>query len=108
MLNDNIFLIIVITSVLTFLIRYLPITLLHGRELPLTLYKFLRNLPIALLAALITQSVFIKNGQLYSGWEDFYLIGFIASIILAIITRNMAIIVFGSLSIMALIALLPG
>lgn len=106
MVEDKLILIIVSTSLLTFLIRFLPVRLLQGQRLTGNLYHFLRNLPIAVLAALVAQSVFVKQGSICSGWQDYYLLGLLASIALATITRSLAVIIFGSLMLLSLLKLL--
>jgi branched-subunit amino acid transport protein len=106
MVDDKLFLIIVSTSLLAFLIRFLPVWLLQGQRLTGHLYHFLRNLPIAVLAALVAQSIFVKEGTICSGWQDYYLLGLLTSITLATITRNLAVIIFGSLMVLSLLKLL--
>ena len=80
--------IIIGTSLLTFLMRYLPLRLLHRWTVPTAVERFLYYLPMAVLSALALQSLLLKNGQL--NWEvpKIYLIGALASILAGMLTRN--------------------
>lgn len=104
----NVWLIIISTSILTFLIRYLPVAFLYDRKLSPMLYRFLSNLPIAVLASIVAQSTFIKGGRVYSGLEDYYVVGLVCSVILAVWTRNLIVIVFGSMAVVGLLTVLIG
>lgn len=94
--------IIIGAAVLTFLIRYLPLAILHERRLPKSVEKFLSYTPLGILAALATQTVFWREGQLYSGLPDFYLLGMIVSVALGVATRKLGIVVIGGIGTVAL------
>lgn len=104
----NIYAIIIGAALVTFGIRYLPVVLLYGRRLPPLLERFLYNLPIGVLTVIVVQSAFLKEGKVSSGWSDYSLIGFIACVILAVTTKNMALIVFGGMGVLAFVSYLAG
>lgn len=99
---SNVFAIIIGAAVLTFLIRYLPLAILHKRRLSMLVEKFLYYTPLGVLAALATQSVFWKEGHLYSGLPNFYLLGAIVSVALGVATRKLGIVVIGGIGTVAL------
>ena len=96
------FVIIIGTAVLTFLIRYLPLAALHKRKLPMQVEKLLFCAPLGILAAMGAQSIFWKDGQLYSGLPNFYLPGAVVSIVLGLYTKNLAIVIVGGVGTVAL------
>ncbi len=104
----NMFAVIIGAAIVTFCIRYLPVVLLHNRRFPLLLERFLYNLPIGMLTVIVVQSAFLKEGKLYSGWSDYSLIGFVACVILAITTKNLALIVFGGMGVLAFVSYITG
>lgn len=97
---------IVGTAVLTFGIRYLPMALLGGQRLRPMLERFLRHLPIGILAAFVAQSTFLRGGVLSTAMSDYYLHGLLAALLLAIWTRSLAAVVFGGLGLVGLLTFL--
>lgn len=93
-MRENVLLMIVGMSVLSFAIRYLPIELLRSRRLAPTLEKLLCSLPIGILAALIAQAVFLRSGTMTSGLSDYYLPGFMVCLLVAAFTRNITALMF--------------
>ncbi|CAG1770957.1 hypothetical protein BAC2_01392 [uncultured bacterium] len=91
------------TAALTFLIRYLPMVVLAQQRLRPTLERFVRHLPIGILAALVGQSTFLREGTLSTATSDHYLPGLVAALWLAISTRSLAAVVFGGLAVVALL-----
>jgi len=103
---DDILAVIVATSAATFAIRYGAVVLLRGHDLSPSLKKFLRNLPLAILTALILQWTFVKNGRLHWGMSDFYLPGLVVVFGLAVFTRSLTAVVLGGVALVALLTLL--
>lgn len=88
------------TVVVTYLTRYLPLLALHSLKIPTKITKIFYNLPVAILTALAFQSVFIREGNLYPAWDNYYILGLITSIILSIKTNSLVIVVIGSISVL--------
>lgn len=97
---------IVGTALLTFGIRYLPLTLMGGRRLRPILERFLRYLPIGILSALVAQSTFLRGGILNTGISDYYLHGIVIVLLLAVWTRSLAAVIFGGLALVGLLTFL--
>ncbi|MBI2527469.1 MAG: AzlD domain-containing protein [Candidatus Rokubacteria bacterium] len=104
----NLLALVATTAVVTFALRYVPVTVLHRRELPGPLQRVLGNLPLAILSALICQWTFLRDGHLDWGVSNFYLFGFLGAILLSVLTRNLAASVFGSVGIVAALTVLFG
>jgi len=104
--NPEILTIIILTSIIIYLMRYLPIAVLYKRNISPLFAKFLKCLPVAVLTALVVQAVFIKDGQPYPGTDNYYWLGFLFTIGLTFLTRSLLVIVFGSLGFLYLINLL--
>lgn len=104
----NILAVVATTAAVTFALRYVPVIVLHQRERPGPLQKCLHNLPLGILSALIVQWTFLKEGRLNWGVSNFYLVGFLAAIVLSALTRNLMAAVFGSVGIVAALTALFG
>lgn len=105
-INPKILTIILLTSLIIYLMRYLPIAVLYRRSISPLFARYLKYLPVAILTALVIQSVFIKDGRPYPGTDNYYWMGFLFTICLTFFTRSLLIIVFGSLGFLYLINLL--
>lgn len=103
---DIVFAMIMGTSVLTFCIRYLPLVLLRQFRLPRKTERFLKSLPIGILAALVAQSIFLRGGALDSGLSNYYFYGFLVVLAVSTLTRSLAAVVFGGLGVVALLTFL--
>ncbi|KIL45629.1 AzlD domain-containing protein [Jeotgalibacillus soli] len=91
-------LLIVGMAIVTYIPRVLPLTLLEGKELPPFLQSVLRNIPFAVLGALIFPGILlIQEGNLLFG-----VVGALAAIILALIGANVMIVVLGSIAVLSL------
>jgi branched-subunit amino acid transport protein len=101
-MHSNILVIICGAGIVTFLIRYLPLTILQKKKLPWWGERLLYYLPLSILGALAIQSVFLRAGRLSSGLSDFYLFGAVTSIFLGIKTKNLTIIIVGGIGTVAL------
>ena len=99
-MTNDLIIIFAASAAIVYLVRYLPLLVLHNVNIPRALNKFLHNLPVAILAALAFQFIFLKEGQLHHGLDNFYVIGLFACIFLALKTKNLAITVFGSISLL--------
>ena len=105
-MNKHILFIMLAAIIITYLTRFIPLAVLHNIRIPRKVELFLRNLPVAVLAALAFQSVFLKEGELHHGWDDFYLIGLIFSIILSVTAKSLPFVVFGSITLLLIINIL--
>ncbi|SDE30125.1 Branched-chain amino acid transport protein [Bhargavaea beijingensis] len=91
-------------AVVTYLPRAIPLTFLEGRELPPAISGVLRNIPFAVLGALIFPAI------LYAQPEDllFGVIGFASAALIAWLGGGVMGTVLGTIVILAVYSLLAG
>jgi branched-subunit amino acid transport protein len=76
-------------ALVTFGVRY-PVMLLVGRlPLPQSVFKALRYVPLAVLAAIITPAVLMPNGEIDLSLNNSYLLAGIISVVIAWRTKNL-------------------
>lgn len=84
-------------AVVTYIPRAIPLTFLEGRELPASVQNVLRNIPYAVLGALIFPAIFfIQEGNIWFG-----VVGAIAAFGIAFAGANVMIVVLGSIAVLA-------
>ncbi|MGI2327451.1 AzlD domain-containing protein [Planococcus sp. YIM B11945] len=88
-------------AVVTYIPRAVPLTFLEGRELPAPVQHVLRNIPFAVLGALIFPAVFFIQEDIWFG-----IIGAIAAFALAFAGANVMVVVLGSIAVLAIYSLL--
>ncbi|MFC6038040.1 AzlD domain-containing protein [Paenisporosarcina macmurdoensis] len=89
-------------AIVTYIPRVVPLTFLEGRELPPLVSGVLRNIPFAVLGALIFPAIlFVQEGHLLFG-----LIGAIAAFALAFAGANVILVVMGSIAVLAFYSLI--
>jgi branched-subunit amino acid transport protein len=89
-------------AIVTYIPRVVPLTFLEGRELPPLVSGVLRNIPFAVLGALIFPAIlFVQEGNLLFG-----LIGAIAAFALAFAGANVILVVMGSIAVLAFYSLI--
>lgn len=87
-------------AVVTYIPRAIPLTFLEGRELPAAIQNVLRNIPYAVLGALIFPAIFFIQENVWFG-----VIGAIAAFAIAILGANVMIVVLGSIAVLAVYSL---
>ena len=89
-------------TIVTYIPRAFPLTFLEGRELPPLVSGVLRNIPFAVLGALIFPAIlFVQEGNLLFGF-----IGAVAAFALAFAGANVIIVVMGSIAVLAFYSLI--
>lgn len=91
-MKNNLWLLVLLMGLVTYLPRMLPLTCLNDIRLPRFLNAFLRFVPFAALGALIFPGIIYSTGSIYSA-----LIGGIVSVLLALWRVNITIVVFGGI-----------
>lgn len=85
----TIFLIILGAALVTFIPRVLPLMLLSQLELPKWLIRWLKNVPVAVMAALLAQELFLSNNE-FSLSENFLkILAALPAFIIAFITKSL-------------------
>jgi branched-subunit amino acid transport protein len=93
------------TSALTYLLRYVPMVLVRRLRARPAIERFIKTLPIGILAAIVVQSLFLRGGRIDAGIDNHYLHGFVAVLAIAALTRNLAVVVFGGIGVVAMLTL---
>lgn len=89
-------------TIVTYIPRAFPLTFLEGKELPPVVSGVLRNIPYAVLGALIFPAIlYVQEGHLLFG-----IIGTVVAFSLAIIFENVMVVVLGTICILALYSFL--
>lgn len=83
-------------AAVTYIPRAIPLTFLDGRELPAPIQNVLRNIPYAVLGALIFPAIFFVQENIWFG-----IIGAIAAFGIAFTGANVMIVVLGSIAVLA-------
>lgn len=83
-------------GVVTYLPRAIPLTFLEGRELPPAIQNVLRNIPYAVLGALIFPAIFFVQENIWFG-----IIGAAAAFGIAFTGANVMTVVLGSIAVLA-------
>lgn len=94
--SNTILLLILSMSLVTAACRVLPALLLSNRTLPLRLKQFLSFAPVAILSAMLGPSLFINHDKINLSHSNYFLIGAIPTLLVAMKTKNIAVsVVFG-------------
>jgi branched-subunit amino acid transport protein len=97
-MNNAVICMIIGMAVVTYIPRMLPFIVFKGQELPPFLQGVLKNVPFAVLGALIFPSILlIQEGNLLFG-----LVGTAAAFLLAFLGANVIVVVIGAISILSL------
>jgi branched-subunit amino acid transport protein len=89
-------------AVVTYIPRMLPFLVFKGKELPPFLQGVLKNVPFAVLGALIFPSILlIKEGDLLFG-----MVGTASAFLIAFLGANVIVVVIGAISILSLYSVL--
>ncbi|MEK3974235.1 AzlD domain-containing protein [Psychrobacillus sp. FSL K6-1267] len=89
-------------AIVTYIPRAFPLTFLEGKELPPVISGVLRNIPYAVLGALIFPAViYIQEGNILFG-----VFGSIVAFALAFLFQNVMIVVLGTIGFLAIYSLL--
>ena len=85
-------------AVVTYIPRMLPFLVFKGKELPPFLQNVLKNVPFAVLGALIFPSILlIQEGNILFG-----IVGTVSAFVIAFLGANVIVVVIGSISVLSL------
>jgi branched-subunit amino acid transport protein len=98
-----ILLIIIGASIVTLIPRVLPLVVLSRIQIPEWGMRWLNNVPVAVMAALVGQELLMKNGEWSSLQSNLELLAALPTFIVAKLTRSLlGTVVVGIISIMVL------
>ncbi|MEK7847469.1 MAG: AzlD domain-containing protein [Chloroflexota bacterium] len=95
--------IIVALSAVNYLLRLLPLTLLSHWKAPRAAEAWFRQIPLAVLSAIVFQQLFLKGGSFSWRWEDYTLLGAAAAAAIMALTRNLFLVAFGAPAVVFLV-----
>lgn len=94
-LNPIAFIVLLIgVSLLTYLIRLLPIMYLSKKELPTWLKEWMKFIPAGIFAALIAPDIFTSNGSLSISFTNIKLISSFLVLLIALKTKSLGLSIF--------------
>jgi branched-subunit amino acid transport protein len=85
----TILIIIIGCGLVTFIPRVLPLMLLSQLELPKWAVRWLKNVPVAVMAALLAQDLLLSENQLSLAANIFKLLAAIPAFTIAILTKSL-------------------
>ncbi|GAP15585.1 predicted membrane protein [Longilinea arvoryzae] len=103
-----ILMLILASAAVTFIPRVLPLALLSRFNLPKWLIRWLGYVPIAVLAALLAQSVLLANGSIDLSFHNLALVAVVPTLLVALRTRSLIWTVLTGVASMALLRLFLG
>lgn len=101
-MQPNIYVVIFVTSLVIFILRYFPVVFLFRTNMPVLLKRLLRNIPVGILAGFACQATFFKGGKFSSGISNLYLIGFLVCIVVGLKTKSLGLVVLSGVGAVAL------
>lgn len=99
-MSSGIILMIAAMGMVTYIPRMLPFVMLNGRELPSFLQRVLKNIPYAILGALIFPGVLYIQEDIRFG-----MVGALSAFVLAYLGANIIIIIVGAIAILSVCSL---
>jgi len=88
-INLSILIIIVGSTLVTFLPRVLPLMILSKMQLPEWGIRWLKHVPVAVMAALLAQSLLLSDGHFSITANAFNLLAAIPAFVVAILTKSL-------------------
>ena len=85
----TILIIIIGCALVTFVPRVLPLMILSQLELPTWLIRWLKNVPVAVMAALLAQELLLSNNQFSLMDNILKIVAAIPTFIIAILTKSL-------------------
>jgi len=85
----TILIIIIGCALVTFAPRVLPLMILSQLELPTWLIRWLKNVPVAVMAALLAQELLLSNNQFSIMDNGLKILAAIPAFIIAILTKSL-------------------
>ena len=85
----TILIIIISCALVTFVPRVLPLMILSQLELPTWLIRWLKNVPVAVMAALLAQELLLSNNQFSIMDNGLKILAAIPAFVIAILTKSL-------------------
>ena len=101
----NIWLLIALMALVTYLPRYLPMGLAGKAHFPKLIERGLDFVPIAVLTAIIAQASLVRGGTVDISLDNYHAIAAMAAFLVALLTRHMFMTIAAGLTCFALLQL---
>jgi branched-subunit amino acid transport protein len=95
-------------GLVTYLTRSLFIIGIRDESLPPFIVRWLRFVPVAVLAAIICPMIAAPQGKLFLTYDNPYLLSGVLTSVLAFVTKNLIVTVIGGIGIIILLKYLMG
>lgn len=99
-MDKSILLLIIGMGVVTYIPRMLPLVALNGKKMPSFLQEVLKNVPYAVLGALIVPGIFLINENIWYG-----AVGAITAFVTAYFGANVIVVVMSSIAVLTVFSL---
>jgi branched-subunit amino acid transport protein len=99
----SIWLVIILTGVITYAIRLSFIVLFEHREVPPSLQRWLKYVPPAVFAAIVFPEIFVQNGSIEISLYNPRLIAGLIAIIVAWRTKNVLLTILTGMAVLLII-----
>ncbi|WP_048602402.1 AzlD domain-containing protein [Rubeoparvulum massiliense] len=76
-------------TMMTAIPRILPLAVLSQFDLPRWMLQWLRHIPIAIMAALLAQELFVPTEEFPSLWGNWRLLAALPALLVALFTRSL-------------------
>jgi branched-subunit amino acid transport protein len=106
--ENTVIIVIFAMAAVTYLPRLIPLWALSGKKLPEPVVSWLRQVPPAVLAALLLPSVLMPGGRLALGSDNLFLWAAIPTLIAAVISKSLFLPVIIGMLVVILARLLGG
>lgn len=106
MRSDNMFFIIVGMSIVTQLPRLLPLVVLSRLNLPPLVIRWLKQIPVAVLSALLFPSLLMPDGNLSLSLDNTALMAALPCVLVAVKTKNLLLTILTGIIASALLQLI--
>jgi len=101
-----VFLTILGMTAVTYLPRLLPAWFLSSRTLPPVVGDWLRQVPVAVLSAMLLPSLLLKDAHFDFGLDNLYLWAAFPTFLVAWLTRNLFATVFAGMAVVSIVRLI--
>ncbi|WP_078381517.1 AzlD domain-containing protein [Sutcliffiella halmapala] len=102
-MNNMIIIMIVGMAVVTYLPRLIPFVMFQGKELPPFIQSVLKNVPYAVLGALIVPGIFLINEDIMYG-----VIGVVVALVVAYLGANVILVVISAIAALSVYSWIVG
>ena len=94
---------ILLCTLVTIIPRVLPFVLIGSVRYPPVFIAWLRHIPIAVIVALLSKEILLRDSSLPTSWQDAHLLAGLLTLLAAFITRSIIFTVLFGVTVYALL-----